>query len=199
MEVTVTSLTNWELVREVARATQGNFDDITGPVSDNFKKRMLISEHSPLRALMFKVVLKDIPSYVSTHLVRHKIGVEHYVSTSRPDIRATADRHDQRKDDPVTHTMIINAAALIQMARERLCTKAEEQTQMVMRTIVAEMAKVDVTLSMYMQPKCCRLGFCPEYHGCSRYKEYQPKELFGTEYRGTRTMLYSTRHGEKIV
>lgn len=44
-----------------------------------------LMEHSPLRQDEYCIEMKNIPSFVSVHMVRHKIGVEHFVLTSRDD------------------------------------------------------------------------------------------------------------------
>jgi hypothetical protein len=42
-------------------------------------------EHSPIRTQQFWIELHGIETFVSVHLVRHKIGVEHYIESNRDD------------------------------------------------------------------------------------------------------------------
>jgi len=173
---------NWERVRRCARFTIGK-DDINGPVSDKFKRQMLIARHSVLRELEFSVEMYGIPSFVSVHLVRHHIGANHYVGTSRPDRTELRDRHEQRKDDPCNHLMTINAAELLHLCEQRLCSKAEEQTRMVVSKIVAELSKIEPLVAGYCKMSCVRIGFCPEHDGCrfcySHSCKVYRKELYG--------------------
>jgi thymidylate synthase ThyX len=115
---------------------------------------------------MFWVEMKGIPSFVSTHLTRHKIGVEHFVQTMRDDRGAeeVADRNT-----PVNHAMFINAQALINMSRKRLCKKASIETRAVMRAIMHAVDKVDTDLFNYMMPDCMYRNKCYEISPCGWY------------------------------
>lgn len=128
---------------------------------------MYLSEHSPVRTQMFVVEMTNILSFVSVHLVRHKFGVEHFVKSNRSDRggNAGANRLSQ-----VNHLMILNAQALINMARKRLCGKASDETQDVMRHIKAGVAAVDPDLAACMVPECVYRGACYEFQSCGRYK-----------------------------
>ena len=112
---------------------------------------------------MFAVEMKDIPSFVSTHLVRHKIGVEHFVQSNRADRggNAHADRNTL-----INHLMVLNAQALITMARKRLCSKASLETQEIMATIANKIHEVDAALAMCMLPECEYRGGCTEMNSC---------------------------------
>jgi len=46
---------------------------------------MYVSEHSPTRTQMFWLELKNIPLYVSTHLLRHHVGSQPFALTHRND------------------------------------------------------------------------------------------------------------------
>ena len=70
---------DWERCKLLALNTVGK-KHLKGKVSEEWKRKMLKAEHSPIRTLMFTIRL-TIPYFVSTHLVRHKIGVEHYVQS----------------------------------------------------------------------------------------------------------------------
>lgn len=135
--------------------------------------RMLKSEHSPIRALMFDVQILGIPYPASVHLSRHKVGVEHYVSTSRPDITGKP----RSIDALVNHRMIANAQALISMARRRLCTNASEETREAME-LVRDAVREAVSnasgfeygqlLGYAMVPDCEYRGGCHELKCCGR-------------------------------
>ena len=106
----------------VARATQG----LTGNIVPlRTWKKWLDAEHSQIRVFLLSIEITDIPYYVSTCLVRHKIGVEHFVRSQRPTAMNPVD-YDRRKapqDAPVNHIMVLNPQALINISRKRLCNK----------------------------------------------------------------------------
>ena len=121
------------------------------------------AEHSPIRTQMFWLEMQGIPSFVSTHLVRHHVGVEPFVQTNRDDRGAdeVADRNTK-----VNHAMFINAASLINMARKRLCTGAHEETRKVMKEIKNAIKEVDPVLAKYMVVDCMYRGGCFEIQTC---------------------------------
>lgn len=130
------------------------------------KEDMAYCEHSPLRTMEFWVLMRDIPTFVSVHLVRHKIGVEHFVKSNR------ADRGGNGKEDrftPVDHAMKINAQALIAFARKRLCAKASLETRKVMWAV---RQMVPEWLRPYLVSECIyRGGWCHERKSCG----FRPK------------------------
>ena len=158
MKITVTKLTDYNLMNAACAATTG------GNMPNIDPYRLYKSEHSPIRTQMFWIVLENIPTFVSVHLVRHKFGVEHFVKSNRPDRGgdAEANRHT-----PVTHAMFINAQALINMARKRLCKKASEETRMVMSILRDEISAKDSALAKAMVPDCKYRGACCELKPCT--------------------------------
>lgn len=131
-------------------------------------EKMLRCEHSPIRALIFKVVLTGIPSFVSVHLVRHNVGVTHFVLSNRDDRGGSK---DAGRMTPVTHMMILNAQTLINMARKRLCYSAHRSTVAAMvriRRAVRASGPEGEALYKFMLPECSyRGGVCPEWKMCA--------------------------------
>lgn len=124
------------------------------------------SEHSPIRTQIFWVEMIDIPTFVSVHYSRHKVGVEHFVRSNRNDRGGAGDDRVTR-ETPVNHSMLINAQALIQMARKRLCGKAHRAARGVMLRILEAIYAVDPWLGDFMVPECVyRGGICPEAKPC---------------------------------
>ena len=110
--------------------------------------------------------MEDIPTFVSVHLVRHKIGVEHFVKSNRVD---RGGDQNAGREAPVAHAMLINAQALINMARKRLCTQASLETRLVMQEIKTKLYEVDPDLFRCLVPECeYRGGYCYEFKCCGR-------------------------------
>ena len=158
---------DWKRCLLLARCTQGKFDAPNEPSAD-WKRKILRSEHSPIRTLMFTIKMDGIPYCNSVHFVRHKYGVEHYVQSQR----RNPERGAERQDAPVTHIMDINAQELIFMARKRLCFKADDVTHAIMAQIVHEIVKKDEIYRGVFGPAC--LGFeknCREFKPCGMFRE----------------------------
>lgn len=162
---------DWLRCKKLALGTVGKDSD-TLP-TDEWKEKILKSEHSPIRTLMFTIKMQ-IPYYVSVHLVRHKHGVEHYVKSQRNDRQKDYDRCAARQDEIVTHIMDINAQALISMSHMRLCAQADLKTGQVMELIKRGVVKVCPYLKDLLVPKCVyRGGLCDEFKSCGYNKIYK--------------------------
>lgn len=140
---------------------------------ENWKIQLLESEHSPIRTLMFTIEM-EIPYYVSVHYVRHKYGVEHYVTSQRNDRQDKYDRTKAPQDSMVCHIMEINAQELMFMARRRLCTQADIFTNIVMQEICKQVIECCPEFSSSLVPMCAyRGGRCTEFKCCGLNKKYQ--------------------------
>ena len=151
--VMVEKLTKYDLMKSAMEFTS---DRCIEKLTDESIRWMYDAEHSPIRTQMWKIMLFNIPTYVSVHLVRHKIGVEHFVKSNRRSNEVVT------RDTPVNHLIVANAQAIINMARVRLCGKADVKTQEVMREIVKVIANADPWLAEFLMPTCMRIGRCPE-------------------------------------
>lgn len=155
---------NWKKVKEAARTTiskdgSGKYPD------DGWKKTILLAEHSPIRRIRFSWKWEKLKSWVSVHFVRHKIGIEHWVSTQRSD-RTGIDRDSKPQDSPVTHECEADAQALINISRKRLCGQSSPETRAAWFEVKQEIEKADPVLASVMVPECVYRGFCPEFQSC---------------------------------
>lgn len=155
---------SWESVKEAARSTIGK-DGAGKYPDDKWKKQILLAEHSPIRRLRVRWKWVDIAYWVSVHFVRHKFGIEHWVSTQRTD-RTCEDRTEKTQDAPVTHECEANAQALINISRKRLCMQAAPETRIAWTEVKDEIAKDDPVLASVMVRECVYRGFCPEKNCC---------------------------------
>ena len=157
---------DWKRCLMLARCTQGKFDTPNEP-SLEWKRKILRSEHSPIRTLMFTIKMDGIPYCNSVHFVRHKYGVEHYVQSQRKN----PDRGAERQDAPVTHIMDINAQELIFMAKKRLCYKADRETRLIMTAIKDKIEDKDFSLwNGIFLPQCRKQEKnCTEFKPCGMF------------------------------
>lgn len=119
-------------------------------------------EHSPMRTQLFWVEMFKIPTFVSVHLVRHNVGVTHFVQSNRHN----ADLVD--RNTPINHAMLINAQALVNMSRKRLCRKSAKATQDVWRLVKYEIERIDLALAERMVTDCIYRGECHELKPCGK-------------------------------
>lgn len=172
----------WEQVKTAAMNTIGKKYG-TMPDSE-WKRSILLAEHSPIRRLRFFWRWEQLPYWVSVHFVRHKIGIEHWVSTQRSD-RTGENRDSKPQDAPVSHSCEANAQAMINISRKRLCSCASPETRQAWWLVREQVRRIDPELASCMVRECVYRGFCPEMHSCgySKAEEFR-KEL--EEYRGGR-------------
>ena len=155
---------DWSRCLFLARITQGS-EKFAVP-SESWRRKLIASEHSPARTLMFTIALWNVPYFVSVHLVRHKFGVEHYVKSQR----SNPDRASVRQDAPVNHVMDLNLQALMNMARKRLCFHADPVTRRTMEAVKAAVCACDPIYRDFLNPDCVYRGGCYEFTSCGYYE-----------------------------
>lgn len=160
---------DWERCKILALNTEGK--KYTGKeITEDWKRKILKAKHSPIRTLVFTIEMK-IPYFVSTHFVRHKIGVEHYVQSQRNDRQSNYDRDIAPQNSMVSHIMEINAEQLMFMANRRLCGKADPTTRYVMQLICREVEKTNQEFVGNLKPMCELLHECPEFSSCGYWSD----------------------------
>ncbi len=155
---------SWRDVADAARTTIRR-DEGTGEPSSKWKKTILLAEHSPIRKLVFNWKWLDLPYWVSVHIVRHKFGIEHFVSTQRSD-RTGESREGKRQDAPVMHECAANAQAVMTISRKRLCMQASPETRAAWKLVVDAIAEKEPEVAECCVPECVYRGFCPEFRSC---------------------------------
>lgn len=171
MKIEITKVTDWERVVDAARFTQRK-EPLGKEPSEEFKKQMVFSEHSPLRLLEFDIKIYDVPYWVSVHFVRH-VHAQPFVSTSRPDITGSKlTRHDMPQDEPVNLQLSLNAQEIINISKLRLCSKASSDTRYVWREVVNKQQEIEPILAHACVPQCVYRGICPEKNSCGYYERY---------------------------
>lgn len=200
MKVTVEKITDERIMREACEMTFLGKSKMT-------MKRMAACEHSPLRTQLYWIRLYDIPLFCSTQLLRHHVGSQPFQLTCREDrkggnvnfkvriqriIDAIDDGGRGKAIDELTwladnadrYTKVnlglcINAQALINMAKERLCSDASTETRGIFKAIKSEVEKVDPDLAQFLVPRCIyRGGICNSLKPCGfNTSEFFPKQL----------------------
>ena len=157
---------DWQDVVDDCRTTVGK-DGLGKEPSTNFKRSVLISEHSPIRSISVRWIWRRIPSWVATHFSRHKW--ECFIKTQRTD-RTGIDRNKMPQDAPVTMTGDANAQHLIDMARKRLCYSASPETRKYMEDFKKSLHDQEPELSNVLVPNCVYRCGCPEINGCGYFE-----------------------------
>ncbi len=154
----------WREVADAARTTVG-MEKGRGEPGIKWRHKMLLCEHSPIRQLIVKWKWVDLQYWVSVHFVRHKIGIEHFVSTQRSD-RTGVNRDELPQSQLVTHECIANAQAIINISRKRLCAQASRETNKAWKLLLDAVNKELPELYNVCVPECIYRGFCPELNSC---------------------------------
>lgn len=165
--------------------------------SDEWKKRLLLAEHSPLRRGCVSWKWENIPTYVSTHFARHHEGCEKFVATQRADRTEVKDRSERSQTDPVMMEMDANIQALINISMKRLCTAADPTTRKCWRAVLEAIREYDENIFWACVPQCVRCGSCPEYTNCGFFdsltKDWTKEEITNIK---TRYDKYNTWRDE---
>ena len=153
---------DWEEVVNDCRATVGK-SELGKEPSKEFKRSILISEHSPIRDIAIKWRWENMPHWVSVHWVRHKW--EKFVRTQRTD-RTGINRDKLPQDEPQTFTGEANTQHLIDTMRKRLCFMASSETREYAEDLKETLRSVEPELSDVLVPNCVYRCGCPENGEC---------------------------------
>ncbi len=159
MRVIATKLTDVSLLRRACEMT----------MHDRISKVSLVDmyrcEHSPMRTQIFWIELHSIPTFVSTHMRTHSVGVTHFVQSNRDDSPgASINAH---RWTPVNHGLLANAQALVNISRKRLCRKSHPETIRIWRMVCSAIHTCDTDLARFMVPDCEYRGQCYELTPCN--------------------------------
>ena len=162
-------LDDWVIVKNHCRRTMNK--EFTDKVpTDDFKKKLLISEHSPIRILEFDWSWKNIPYWVSTEWSRHKF--EKYISSQRNDRQENYDRNSARQDAPVNFDGFANMQNLIDAFRKRLCHQATDEARELAENFKKELSKTHKLEADVLVPNCVYRAGCPEPKCCGYWQKF---------------------------
>ena len=168
---------NWRDVADAARTTIG-MEAGEGEPSSNWKRKMLLCEHSPIRKIRINWKWTNLKSWVSVHFVRHKFGIEHWVKSQRPDRTGSRDnRDDAPQGTLIDHECEANIQAIINISRKRLCSQAMPETREAWKIFIENFKDIEPELYSVCVPDCIYRGWCYEYKSCGfhKTKKFQEK------------------------
>lgn len=199
-----TPTADWKRVLNAARRTVGK-EAIDKEPSDQFKRKILLAEHSPIRLLEYDITIESVRQWVTVHLARHHEGCEKFVHSQREDRNAAIKELTERimgicaeygllregwkaRDylfQGETNDMDItcNAQAFINISRKRLCHCASPETREVWKMVIAMLSETDPILASKCVPECVYRGFCPEFDRCCGYCRTDTYKQVLEEYR----------------
>lgn len=187
----IRNIGTWLDVKEATLNTVGK-KAVTDGVSTKLKYQLLYSEHSPIRNLTFKWTWIDLKYWVSMHLVRHVVGISHWISTQRTD-RTGEDRNSKPQDSPVDHMCTANAQTIINISRKRLCMCASAETRAAWQEVIDSIKEENPELASVCVPECVYRGMCPEPNGCG----YEKTKRWGRVRRDYEKTCYENKNQPK--
>lgn len=162
---------SWTRIKNHCRTTV-NKEFTNNEPSSTFKKKLLISEHSPIRLLEVDWTWKSIPYWVSTEWARHKF--EKFISTQRDDrVHGEISRAEKPQNAPVNYDGYANAQNLIDAWRKRLCFQATNEARRLAEDLKTELKYQEKELSDVLVPNCVYRCGCPEFTPCAFWNNFK--------------------------
>lgn len=150
---------DWQEVVNDCRATVGK-EAIGKEPSHEWKKKILISEHSPIRDIVVKLKWSGIPYWVAMHWKTHKW--ESRTISQRNDRQEKYDRNKAPQDTPVDFIGEPNVQHLIDTMRKRLCFQASPETREYAEDLKLAIHEVQPEIADVLIPNCVYRAGCPE-------------------------------------
>lgn len=169
--VTITDFNiNWNKIKSACMTTISKQAGPKEP-SKEWKRKLLICRHSPIRRGTISWKWEEIPYAISTHFVRHHEGVEKWVGTSRADRTEIKDRSQRSQMDTVPMEMEANIEAILNISERRLCTCADKDTLKYWKQVLLAIKEYDEDIYWASVPQCVRHGGCCEpFSNCTFYE-----------------------------
>lgn len=164
-KVEVIQETSWKRALNAARRTIGK-EPIDKEPSKNWKAKILLAEHSPIKLVEYNICFKNLRQWVGVHILRHDYTLP-FIHTQREDRRVlNCSRDDLPQGTLNDQDFVVNAQTLKNVSRKRLCTCASKETREAWNMVKDEIAKQDEVMADKMVRNCVYCGFCPEMQCC---------------------------------
>ena len=190
MKVNVIQETSWSRALNAARRTIGK-PPLNKEPSDNWRKMVIMAEHSPIKLVEYLISFKDLRQWVGVHLLRHEHMLP-FIHSQRVDRREDIDsltekvmsiiEEDVKSDEsfnkrdylfqgePNDQDFVVNAQTLINISRKRLCHCASKETREAWVAVKEAIKEFDPIMASFMVPNCIYRSRCPEMNTCGYYK-----------------------------
>lgn len=117
----------------------------------------------------FGQTLDTLAEQIDTELTEEKAeSLRNALGDLETEVKSYSNRFDRYA--PTDLFGIMNAEAIINMSRKRLCKKASKETREAWTEVLLELNKVDTELVKHCIPQCIQCGYCPEPKGCGYIK-----------------------------
>ena len=160
---------DWTLIKNACRTTVNKKFTDKEP-SNDFKKSLLIAEHSPIRLFEVFWSWDKIKYWVSTEWSRHKF--EKFISTQRNDRQKKYDRNEAPQGSLVDYNGFANMQSLIDVWRKRLCFQATPDARSLAEDFKVELHKTHAEEANVLVPNCVYRGGCPEMCPCGWWGKF---------------------------
>lgn len=138
------------------------------PPSDEWKRKLLLARHSPLRRLRFSFLLEGIPYFSSVHLCRH-VHAQPYVKSQRNDRQSEYNRNKAPQDSPVDMIYDVGGEEMLNLANKRLCQLTDKTTRETVQMMCELVKQKCPEFSDVLVPMCqYHGGVCNEMFPCGR-------------------------------
>ena len=200
MEVKITNFNvNWLAIKAACMTTISKQAGNKEP-SKEWKRKLLICQHSPIRRGVISWKWEQIPYAISTHFARHHEGCEKFIGTSRED-RTKIKRSERSQMDYVPMEMDANIQAILNISERRLCTCADPTTIKYWKAVLETIKEYDEDIYWACVPQCIRMGACPEaFSPCGFFEKFAEgltkEELMDMK---TRYEKYNEHRGKRRV
>lgn len=165
---------DWEEVVNDCRATVGK-PSIGKEPSKEFKKAILISEHSPIRDISVKFFWKNIKYWVAMHWKTHHW--ESRVDSQRNDRQNRYDREKAPQDALIDFYGDPNIQHTIDTWRKRLCRMSSPETREYAEDFKRALHEVEPEWADVLVPNCVYRCGCSEPNGCKWFDHMAAKHL----------------------
>ena len=150
---------SWKRVKNHCRTTVNKSFTDNEP-TDEFKKKLLISEHSPIRLLEVDWTWENIKYWVSTEWSRHKF--EKFITSQRDDRMIDEIPRDKKTQDAlVNYDGYANAQNTIDAWRKRLCYQATLEARKLAEEFKCELHNKEPEWADVLVSNCIYRGGCP--------------------------------------
>ena len=163
----------WEWVR-TATLTTVHKESTGENLSSEWKQKILISGHSPIRELAIRFKVSELKRWIADQLIRHNVGVNNYMGTGRED-RIKIPRSEQTMEFETELMQTHNAQSFINMMNNRLCVGCVSyQTRKLAEALLEEVKKVEPELALCCVPNCIKYCGCKELFagGCVHFNKF---------------------------